>query len=63
MVPEHAYTYRKPETNVETVAAGCSLFRKGVIINTLMNSPRPRLSASLPTNGQNLLGLPFFVGP
>src|ERR1700674_3738561 len=56
-------TYRKPETNVETAAARCSLLRSGLIINTLMKLPRPRLRASLPKNGQNLLRLPFFVGP
>jgi hypothetical protein len=33
-------TYRKPETNVGYVAAHCSLFRNGLIINTLMNMSR-----------------------
>jgi len=30
-------TYRKPETNVETVAARCSLHRNGLIINSLVD--------------------------
>src|SRR5260370_26327479 len=45
-------TYRKPETNVESVAARCPLHRNELIINSLVDFPRPRLRRPCPQMGK-----------